>query len=390
MVKIDGYWRHMYALGAALNTTTWGLYFSFSRRYLSVELGGGTQVILLITGLEWVFTLFAVISGKLVERLGGRYVILLGITGVLPFVAALRVYDPTVLAIMLSFASFSWAISWPSILSTVFSGDSIMPGSAYSYFTIGSGLGYSIGSMIMGPLYSSLSAVGVFTTIIIIYLVTYLIFFIHYPIKESLRRGMEGKEGSSNTFHTLLLVLVALSLTVFARELLYSVAPIKLTYEVRKVFAPSSELLDYTLFGMFFGGLTALLSVPARVVAGKLSDRYNPLYLLSITSAAYLVTYWLFVTTEGLIPVLVWQLPLYPFLDVSINTYIAKYVPKHTMTLGFGTVLMFSAIGGLLLLPILVSPSITPEFLGLLVTVAVVTSIALIIAKLRINDKFCF
>ncbi|MEM4519285.1 MAG: MFS transporter [Sulfolobales archaeon] len=390
MVKIDGYWRHMYALGAALNTTTWGLYFSFSRRYLSVELGGGTQVILLITGLEWVFTLFAVISGKLVERLGGRYVILLGITGVLPFVAALRVYDPTVLAIMLSFASFSWAISWPSILSTVFSGDSIMPGSAYSYFTIGSGLGYSIGSMIMGPLYSSLSAVGVFTTIIIIYLVTYLIFFIHYPVKESLRRGMEGKEGSSNTFHTLLLVLVALSLTVFARELLYSVAPIKLTYEVRKVFAPSSELLDYTLFGMFFGGLTALLSVPARVVAGKLSDRYNPLYLLSITSAAYLVTYWLFVTTEGLIPVLVWQLPLYPFLDVSINTYIAKYVPKHTMTLGFGTVLMFSAIGGLLLLPILVSPSITPEFLGLLVTVAVVTSIALIIAKLRINDKFCF
>lgn len=380
----------MYALGAALNTTTWGLYFSFSRRYLSVELGGGTQVILLITGLEWVFTLFAVISGKLVERLGGRYVILLGITGVLPFVAALRVYDPTVLAIMLSFASFSWAISWPSILSTVFSGDSIMPGSAYSYFTIGSGLGYSIGSMIMGPLYSSLSAVGVFTTIIIIYLVTYLIFFIHYPVKESLRRGMEGKEGSSNTFHTLLLVLVALSLTVFARELLYSVAPIKLTYEVRKVFAPSSELLDYTLFGMFFGGLTALLSVPARVVAGKLSDRYNPLYLLSITSAAYLVTYWLFVTTEGLIPVLVWQLPLYPFLDVSINTYIAKYVPKHTMTLGFGTVLMFSAIGGLLLLPILVSPSITPEFLGLLVTVAVVTSIALIIAKLRINDKFCF
>ncbi|MEM0453134.1 MAG: MFS transporter [Sulfolobales archaeon] len=390
MVKIDGYWRHMYALGAALNTTTWGLYFSFSRRYLSVELGGGTQVILLITGLEWVFTLFAVISGKLVERLGGRYVILLGITGVLPFVAALRVYDPTVLAIMLSFASFSWAISWPSILSTVFSGDSIMPGSAYSYFTIGSGLGYSIGSMIMGPLYSSLSAVGVFTTIIIIYLVTYLIFFIHYPVKESLRRGMEGKEGSSNTFHTLLLVLVALSLTVFARELLYSVAPIKLTYEVRKVFAPSSELLDYTLFGMFFGGLTALLSVPARVVAGKLSDRYNPLYLLSITSTAYLVTYWLFVTTEGLIPVLVWQLPLYPFLDVSINTYIAKYVPKHTMTLGFGTVLMFSAIGGLLLLPILVSPSITPEFLGLLVTVAVVTSIALIIAKLRINDKFCF
>ncbi|MEM4811840.1 MAG: hypothetical protein QXO85_03195 [Sulfolobales archaeon] len=134
-------WRFTYALGATLNTFTWGLYFSFTRYYLGIELGGGTSALILITGLEWVFTLFAVVSGRLVRRIGGRSVTLLGISGALPLLAGLKVHDPNILAIVLSLASFSWAIAWPSILLAVFSGDNITPGRAYSYFTIGSGVG---------------------------------------------------------------------------------------------------------------------------------------------------------------------------------------------------------------------------------------------------------
>ncbi|MCX8186212.1 MAG: MFS transporter [Sulfolobales archaeon] len=384
MAEVRDMWRRMYALGAALNTANWGLYFSFSRRYLSVDLGGGTQSVLLITGLEWVFTLFAIASGKLVQVLGGRYVVFLGVTGFIPFIAALGIHNPMTLAVVLSFASFSWAISWPSILSAVFSGG-ISPGKAYSYFTLGSGLGYSFGSLAMGPIYSALRAEGVFTTMAVIYLLTYLIFFIQYPTKGPSRHGLRDVSESPNAILKLIPVLTAFSFIVFARELLYSIAPLKLTYEIREVFTPTSELVEYTLFGTVFGGITALLSVPARVLAGKLSDRYNPAKILFAISIAYLITYWLFVTTEGLIPIIVWQLPLYPFLDVSINTYIARYVPRHAVTLGFGTVLTFSAIGGLLLLPILANPEITTEFIGSLVTSAVIVSIALIAPKLRVK-----
>ncbi len=376
-------WRYVYALGAALNTATWGLYFSFTRRYLSVELGGGTQTLLLISGLEWAFTLFAILSSKLVEKVGSKYVALLGITGVIPFIVALRIYDPNILAVILSLASLSWALSWPSILQAVFSGDDLTPGRAYGYFTVGSGIGYSLGSMAMGILYGLTGAEGVFITIVLMYAVTYLIFFKLYPAEKPHRIYSRNYGGNRGVIYGTLPALIALSLTVFTREILYSIAPLKLSSEILKVLPASSELTEYTLFGVVFGGITALLSVPARITAGKLSDKYNPLIILSATSSAYLITYWSFVRTEGLVPIIVWQIPLYPFLDVSINAYIAKHVPRHAMTLGFGTALMFSAVGGLMLLPVLMMQNTSPEFLGCLVTASTTLAVLIIALKLR-------
>ncbi len=386
LTAIRSGWKPMYALGATLNSSIWGLYFSFTRRYLSVELGGGTYVILLITGLEWLFTLFAVLSGKLAERVGGRYVTLLGVSGALPFIAALNVYDPNLLAVVLSLASFSWAIAWPSILSAVLSDGTPTPGRAYSYFTIGSGLGFSLGSAVMGALYGLAGPEGVFTAIAAMYVVTYSLFFLLYPTNVFKVSEVKGG-GTLEVINKLLPVLAAFSLTIFAMELLHSVAPVKLSSEIQKLLNTRSELVEYAVFGVVFGSFTALLSVPARIAAGRLSDRFNPLIILATTSSAYLITYWLFVSTTGLIPVIIWQLPLYPFLDVSINTYIAKYLPKHGMTSGFGTALMFSAFGGLMLLPILANPGISAEFLGVLVTTAVLIAILLIAVKVRYDRR---
>lgn len=381
LTAIRNGWRLMYALGATLNTFAWGLYFSFTRYYLGIELGGGTPTLILITGLEWVFTLFAVVSSRLVRKIGGRNVTLLGTSGALPLLAGLGVYDPNTLAVVLSLASFSWAIAWPSILLAVFSSGNITPGRAYSYFTIGSGLGYSLGSTLMGVLYNFAGSGGVFTTLAIMYMVTFSTFYILYPTKELQLRKADDYKGKLDVIRSLLPVLVSFSLIVFARELLYSVGPVKLASEIRKLFPTYSEVVEYTFFGAVFGGITALISVPARVIAGRLSDRFNPLHILAFTGIAYLITYWVFVSTEGLIPIITWQLPLYPFLDVSINTYIAKYVPRQTMALGFGTVLTFSAVGGLMLLPILMNPEIRIDFLGFLVSIAVIIAVILISTK---------
>ncbi|MFN3268247.1 MAG: hypothetical protein ACK416_03190, partial [Zestosphaera sp.] len=133
--KDPGIWRLMYSLGAILSSLTWGLYFSFTRRYIGVELGGGLHALMLITGLEWGFTLFAVVTGKLAKSVGDKNLVLLGFTGVVPFLLALSSRDPLILSIILSFSSLSWALSWPSILTTVFSSSGVSPGRAYSYFT---------------------------------------------------------------------------------------------------------------------------------------------------------------------------------------------------------------------------------------------------------------
>lgn len=366
----------MYSLGAVLSSLTWGLYFSFTRRYIGVELSGGLQAIILITGLEWGFTLFAVIAGKLVKHVGDKNLVSLGITGAVPFLLALSTRDPLTLSIILSFSSLSWALSWPSILTTVFSSSGISPGRAYSYFTIGTGIGYSVGSSIMGLFYGVLGPEGLFAIIAVTYFLTYLIFIMFFP-KRTARA--EFKAGNSDWgLRKLLVVLLALSLTVFSRELLYAVAPSKLSLELENILGVSFKWVEYLLFGVVYGGFTALLSIPARIVAGRLTDKHNPLKLFSLTTLAYMLVYWALVRSEGLLTLLIWQIPLYPFLDTAINTYIAKQAPKETMTASFGVTIFFNALGGLMLLPLLANPNLDVDFLGYVVTVATTSSILLV------------
>lgn len=372
-------WRSMYALGAVLSSLTWGLYFSFTRRYIVVELGGGLQAIILITGLEWGFTLFSVISGKLVKRVGDRNLVSLGITGAVPFLLALSTREPLTLSIILSFSSLSWALSWPSILTTVFSGSGVSPGRAYSYFTVGTGIGYSVGSSIMGIFYGLIGAEGLFVIIAATYFLTYLIFIVFFPGETTQAEPEADKPSNTNwNLKKLSVVLLALSLTVLSRELLYAAAPSKLSLELENLLGVSHERMEYLLFGVVYGGFTALLSIPARIAAGRLVDKYNPLTLFSLTTLAYMLVYWALVRSEGLLTLLIWQIPLYPFLDTAINTYIAKQALKETMTASFGVTIFFNALGGLMLLPLLANPNIDTNFLGYVVTAATTLSILLV------------
>ncbi len=238
----------MYSLAAALNTAVWGLYFSFTRLYISVELEGGIQAVLFITGLEWGFTLFAVASGRLASRVGDKGLVCVGAMGFLPFLIALGVRSPFTLAVILSLSSFTWAISWPSILSAVFSGVGVSPGRVYSYFTVGTGVGFSVGSAFMGPLYTLIGPEGVFLVIAIMYVTTYLIFAVFFPRGSDVRvrKDYGLLSGSRDVLQRLIPVLVALSLTVLAREILYAVAPSKLSSELEEVMTASSELVKYT------------------------------------------------------------------------------------------------------------------------------------------------
>ena len=384
-----GTWRLMYSLGAFLNAFMWGLYFSFTRRYISVELGGGLQAIMLITGLEWGFTLFAVIVGRLAKYLSDRDLVLVGITGTVPFLLASSNQEPLTLSLILSFSSLSWALSWPSILTAVFSSSTISPGRAYSYFTIGTGVGYSIGSSVMGVFYNIVGAKGLFIIIATTYFITYSIFVVFFPKKAGrIKHEISGLSNLSWGFKKkLLMVLPALSLTVFSRELLYAVAPSKLSLELENMLSSSSRWVEYLLFGVVYGGFTSLLSIPARILAGMITDKHNPLVLFSLTTLAYMVVYWTFVKSGGVLALLIWQIPLYPFLDTAINTYIAKQTPREAMTTSFGITIFFNALGGLMILPLLASPSLDTDFLGYVVTLATTLSVILTSISYR-RDKY--
>lgn len=368
-------WRLAYSVAATLNTFMWGVYFSFTRRYLAVELSGGTRAVLLITGLEWMFVFFSVLAGKLGSYLGGRNLVRLSSLGFLPLVVATTTRDPNLLALVLSLTSLTWSISWPVILSAVFSSSRGRYGWAYSVFTLGTGLGWSAGSVAMGFIYSAGGPVLVFSTCSLLYLASYLIFSEFYP--RSAEPLSEEPRGSLREVGRLWYVLVPYTLLVLSRELYYSIAPVKLSSELAKLLKGSPESLQYVAFGVAYGGITAILSIPARIACGKLADRHSPLVLLVASSLAYLASYWGFVLTEGLISIAIWQLPLYPLVDTAVSVELARSTSGSGRTTALGVSLAFSALGGLAVLPLTASPALGPEVVGALVTSALTASAAL-------------
>ncbi|MCC6015364.1 MAG: MFS transporter [Desulfurococcaceae archaeon] len=367
--------RLAYSLAATLSTFMWGIYFSFTRRYLSVELGGGTRAVLLITGLEWVYAFFAVLAGRLVNTLGGRNLIRLSSIGFLPLLAAATLRDPNLLALVLSLSSLAWSVSWPVILTAVFSSSRGRYGWVYSIFTLGTGLGWSAGSVAMGFIYSAGGPVLVFSTCSLLYLLSYLIFSELCPGDAELH-SKDPREGFGEV-RRLWYILIPYTLTVFSRELYYSVAPVKLSTELAKLLRDSPESLQYVAFGIVYGGITSILSIPTRVICGKLTDLYNPLLLLVISSLAYLVSYWGFVLTEGLVSIVIWQLPLYPLVDTAVSVGLAKATSGSSRTTALGASLAFSALGGLAVLPLTASPELSQGVIGALVTFALTISITL-------------
>jgi MFS family permease len=364
-----------YSLAAALGSFMWGIYFSFTRRYLSVELGGGTRAVLLITGLEWMYAFFAVLAGRLVGALGGRNLVRLSTAGFLPLLAATALRDPNLLALVLSLTSLTWSISWPAILSAVFSSSRGRYGRAYSIFTLGTGLGWSAGSVAMGFIYSAGGPVLVLSTCSLLYLLSYLTFSELYPVGAE-PRSEDPREGLREV-RRLWYILVPYTLIVFSRELYYSVAPVKLSVELAKLLRNSPEDLQYVAFGIAYGGITSVLSVPTRVICGRLADLYNPLLLLVASSFAYLASYWGFVLTEGLVSIAIWQLPLYPLVDTAVSVGLARSASGSARTTALGASVAFSALGGLAVLPLTASPELGQEVVGALLTSALMTSVAL-------------
>jgi MFS family permease len=364
-----------YSLAAALGSFMWGIYFSFTRRYLSVELGGGTRAVLLITGLEWVYAFFAVLAGRLVGALGGRNLVRLSTAGFLPLLAATALRDPNLLALVLSLTSLTWSISWPAILSAVFSSSRGRYGRAYSIFTLGTGLGWSAGSVAMGFIYSAGGPVLVLSTCSLLYLLSYLIFSELYPVGAE-PRSEDPREGLREV-RRLWYILVPYTLIAFSRELYYSVAPVKLSVELAKLLRNPPEDLQYVAFGIAYGGITSVLSIPTRVVCGRLADLYNPLLLLVASSFAYLASYWGFVLTEGLVSIAIWQLPLYPLVDTAVSVGLARSASGSARTTALGASVAFSALGGLAVLPLTASPELGQEVVGALLTSALMTSVAL-------------
>lgn len=367
--------KPIYAFATTLYSVAWGVLFSFTTRYIAVELNGGIRAIVLFTALNWGFTLFGLLAGKVASILGERRTTLLGSTCSIPVVAASFLKDPFLLSTIVSTTTLPWVLSWSVIVKSFFTQAGGNYGREYSEYTIGIGLGFFIGSILTGLLYAVSGSISVFIACTFLLIIPPLIYYKYYPIRADLN-VKEVDPSIKPVVKKLAGALISLSLIVFSRELLYSIAPSRLDVSIDLVIPGLENWLKYTIYGMIYSG-GALISPLVRFFAGRLVDRYGSVKTYVSTVLAYTAIYWLFVETEGLTPILVWQIPLYPFLDTSFNVYVAQNLESEQLVSGFGATQAFTAIGGLMLTPLLLTQEINLRVAGLIVTLINVASIGI-------------
>jgi len=329
-------------IATALHGFAWGVYFAYTRRLFSETYGAG--YLALLTGLEWAAALLSVFFGYLRDRYRGSWPLYVGASGAAPFVALAVVDEPVELALLLSLSNAAWSAAWPAIVSGAADkyGSSA---SVYARWSIGLGIGWGLGSAASGFVASAWGVQGVVLSMVAPYVAAYCLFI--YELRDIDRVGSSNSISLSSLaslLRSMYLFSAAVVVSVFSRELIYVYATKKFSDEVTKLFGDSAD----ELFGLLYA-VGVVVSAPSRVVAGKLADRVSPGTLLISVLAAYALFGVGMHVSSGWSTIILWQLPLFPFMDVSLTGFTLKIVPSELRGSSIGIVTALSSLGGLML-----------------------------------------
>jgi hypothetical protein len=371
-----------YAVALTLGSFSWGVFYTFSTRYLVAELGGGLLSMYLFTGSSWLFTLLTLLADAASRTLGERLTILTGALVAVPVLLGACVREPLLLALLLASVSAPWSISWPVVLKVVFSRVESGEGGEYSAFTVFSGISYFAGSLSAGLLYA-LGGVGVvYTTTALLLVASFTLYYAYYtPSSTSSGESPAG----GRLVGALKYTLTAICVFVLGRELFFAYVPVKINRELEALLPSSGDLAYYVVYGLVYSG-GALVSPLARVLAGRLVDKYGPRGVLVASISGYALLYWLFAETSGVVPLVLWQVPLFPLYDVAVNTHIARLLPRELHVQGFALLTAFTALGGSLVTLLLALRVVDTALVGLVVTAATLTSITLLLCEERVLE----
>ncbi len=345
--SVEERWLRIYIVASLIHATAWGLYFAFTRFYIVTKLGGGYTALLFLTGAEWGLPVLSIVWGVLADKYGRRKFVVLGASGALAFAIAAQIREPMLFVAILSYASFAWGLAWPSVLAPVLT-PSESAGRRYSIFMMGSTLGWSLGSSAMGFLYNLAGPRGVLYMVALLYACAYALYTAFFP--REYERG-KGAGVSLEDFQRLamlmLMLLLSIALATFGAELGFNLMAVKLEHELSMVLGNANENIKAVLYGFLYGGITTLVGVPARIAAGRIADRWTPLRLFIAVDLGYAAYIAGLVLSHGIATIILWQIPLYPFYDVSVYASTSRYAPPELKASVAGVTLAAQSLGGL-------------------------------------------
>ncbi|OYT56397.1 MAG: hypothetical protein B6U75_00860 [Desulfurococcales archaeon ex4484_217_1] len=330
MYDSRGKWIKAYTIGNVFYTLAWGLYFTASRIYVKEVLGGTFTDIALLTSLEFLPALLSTFWGYLGDVLGRRKIILLGFLSVPAFMMIGFTGIPWVL-ILAFIASLASTIAWPSVVAAVVSDIEEVGSRKYSIYAMGGSIGWGLGSISMGFLFSmgGMKLVSIMTALFMA--LAFTLFYIMYP--EAYGQSFKREHGISvfkNIVRNKIIIafLLAVIISYFGLEFSYNILSIKLYNELGR---------NEVFYGIFFGGITAFLGALFRPVAGRIVDTLGETRSFIVTLMSYTLLLYGLALAKGWVMALLWIIPIYPLYDTAAITATSKALPPELRATAIGT-----------------------------------------------------
>ena len=328
-------WVLPFIASTALTTLAYSSYLTFSRELVKEVLGGDYSFLALLVASETVPTLISLGTGALADVIGRRSLILIGTSMIIPY-TLMSYVELKYLPILSTLGTIIWTLATPAVMGTYLDATR-SSGKLYSIYAIGNTIGWALGGVIAGSL-SYILGKKLFIILGVISTTGYILPYIFYPKSEVSTRA-PGRLVISG-IRSILTLFIGISATYSGLELFS--------------YAFSFKILDITksslLYGLYYTTLPAILGAFVRPLAGYLTDRYDPGKLLLVTIVSEAVLYTLLALTTGYLALVLWLIPIWPFLDQSAVMTVSRSLERRLQGLAAGIINTSWSLAGIAIL----------------------------------------
>jgi len=302
--------------GVFFESLTFGIYYSIIRPYMEF-LGAAYTLIFLIDLTYALVGLTSIVWGYLSDVYGRDKPIYAGILGFIPLLLLSSITDPIEIIIVSTIFFTFYIMAQPAILALTSQCTSI--GRGFAYYTIASSLGWGVGGVVMGLIHDTLGfgVRGVFIVSAVSWIISFSLFTISI-------RGLKVPSGNAKLKLTIpknIRLLFIVQLLAFAGiNWFFPLAALKV-----------HEMLggDKLLYGIIWGFLPTITSLIVSPFVGKLADLHGGVKMYFIALASYTFLLPLLAYTQGLLFIILWLVPLWPFYHIGVNSAASQLSNIH-------------------------------------------------------------
>jgi len=311
---------------------TFALYYTYTRALISIEYEEKYGFVTLLVAMESIPSLFSVILGFFSDRIGRRKMLLMGVItgfflGTMGFVD-IKYFPLIALPLFFSLTTYQ-ATVYGIILHSV---EGV--GKPFSIFGLAGSIGWATGGLLPGVLHNHGGSVFVFVFAGTIISISSIIAFMVYPktltfTSPSIKDLFKGIRNVSILFIAMLVGSAGIGIYI-------SSVGVKLYEEVGNIL----------VYGMLFSTLTGITGAMVRPLAGALVDRFTPQFVLFTVFISYGILSFLMPFFSGIIFIILWLLPVYPFYETSGYTTFSRRLPPSLQATSAGIVGTSTSLSG--------------------------------------------